>query len=408
MIEVSLRLPAENDLQGVVEQLESGGIGRERIEVLTREPLPPSALPVRSSRMSKVGVIGALLGLSAAAAGLITITLSAHLRTGGMPLIAPLPLGVITYEMTLLAAILAIVAALFLGAGLGPGRRVPPHPELRQDEAIVSVICGGEDEAKRAHSILSIVAAAARVYVPLLVLILLAPTLNGGSAAGQTFQRSCAPCHGTAGEGRIGPQIADRAWSADAFESRVRDGGLLMPSFSVRDISEAQLRTLLAFVNRLPAPTASGRLPSPSQNEPGASAFETNCIGCHGVEARGGIGPGILNTPLGPSQFREHVRRGGTIMPAFSRDRLSDGEVEEIYAYLHPPLQRADPGDVDELPAVPNYPRDSLFALAGLALLGQIVSERRRRSAMRLRTEVEAVHARFPMSEDGRLQVRVF
>lgn len=154
MIEVSVRLPWDSDLAGVVERLEAGGISSRHIDVLSRVPLPESVFPARPSRMSTIGVIGALLGFSLAVAVLVVVTLGSGLRTGGMPLIAPFPIGVITYEMTLLASILAMVVTLFLGARLGPWRRVPEHPELDYGEAIVSVTCSGLDQAQRAREIL--------------------------------------------------------------------------------------------------------------------------------------------------------------------------------------------------------------------------------------------------------------
>lgn len=409
MIEVSLRVPDDRDLSGMVKRLEESGIPPGSIEVLTREPLPHSVFPPPPSRMSRIGVIGALLGFTAAVAGLVTVTLSVHMRTGGMPLIAPLPLGVITYEMTLLAAVLAIVLTLLLGARLGPRRRVAHHPELAAGEAIVSVTCTQTDQASRARELLAALRdAPGHVVAPLLLLLLFAPALRGGSAAAQTFQTSCAPCHGNQGEGRIGPQIAGRTWAPAAFTTRVRQGGLVMPGFSPRDISDAQLAALLAYVERLPAPAAVQLLPSPVASAPGRSTFEGTCLGCHGAEARGGIAPGILNTSLTLSQVTQRVRRGGGMMPPFPPDRVSDRQIREVYAYLHPPLPRPDPGAVDPLPTVPNYLADSLFVLAALALLLQVASERRRRLTARVRAEAITVAERFPDTEDDRLRVRAF
>ncbi len=159
MIEVSVRLPWDRDLGAVVRRLEAGGLPPRQVDVLSRVPLPESAFPVRPSRMSKIGVIGALFGFAAAVALLITVTLRYRLNTGGMPLISPLPLGVITYEMTLLASLLAMVVALFVRARLGPWRRVPEHPELEYGEAIVSVTCTDFDQAQQAREILAAVLA---------------------------------------------------------------------------------------------------------------------------------------------------------------------------------------------------------------------------------------------------------
>ncbi len=155
MIEVSIRVAWEQDLAGIVERLRAGGIAAERIDVLSRVPLPESVFPVRASRMSKIGVIGALLGFATAVALLVGTTLNYALGTGGMPLLSPLPLGVITYEMTLLASILAMVLTLFVSARLGPWRRVPEHPELDYGEAIVSITCADLAQAQRAREILA-------------------------------------------------------------------------------------------------------------------------------------------------------------------------------------------------------------------------------------------------------------
>ncbi len=155
MIEVSIRLSWEEDLAGVVARLRAGGIPTDRIDVLSRVPLPESAFPVRASRMSKIGVVGALLGFGTAVALLVGTTLNYALGTGGMPLLSPLPLGVITYEMTLLASIVAMVVTLFVSARLGPWRRVPEHPELDYGEAIVSVTCADLAQAQQAREILA-------------------------------------------------------------------------------------------------------------------------------------------------------------------------------------------------------------------------------------------------------------
>ncbi len=159
MIEVSLRLSWDHDLAGVVKRLEAGGVPSREVNVLSRVPLPESVFPANPSRMSLIGVIGALLGFSVAVAFLVAVTVSYGLRTGGMPLIAPLPLGVITYEMTLLASILAMLVTLFVRARLGPWRRVPEHPELDYGEVIISVTCADLAQAQRAREILAGVAA---------------------------------------------------------------------------------------------------------------------------------------------------------------------------------------------------------------------------------------------------------
>ncbi len=244
----------------------------------------------------------------------------------------------------------------------------------------------------------------------LAVALLLAAAGSGWSpvAAQSVFRDDCAPCHGAAGEGGIGPQLAGRALTAQAVTARVRQGGLVMPAFSPQQISDAQLQALIAYVNGLALPPARSLLPAPSAQAVGAPLFQARCLACHGAEARGGIGPGILNTSLPLPRFLQQVRKGGGMMPPFAAAQLSDAQARAIYGYLHPPLARPDPGVVDPLPAVPNYLADFFFALAVLALVGQASSERRRRLRVRVRAEEEVVRVQLPAGGGVAVRVQVF
>lgn len=241
------------------------------------------------------------------------------------------------------------------------------------------------------------------------LLLLLAPVARGAPAAAQeVFRDNCAPCHGPGGEGGIGPQLAGRPWTAQAVTARVRQGGLVMPAFSERQIPDSELPALVTYLSGLATPAASALLPAPSAKAAGAPLFQARCLACHGAEARGGIGPGILNTALPLPRFTRQVRNGGGMMPPFAAAQVSDAEVRQIYAYLHPPLSRPDPGGVEPLPAMPDYVGDLFFALAALALLAQAESERRRRVRLRVRAEAEMVRARIPAEELEPVRVRVF
>jgi mono/diheme cytochrome c family protein len=244
----------------------------------------------------------------------------------------------------------------------------------------------------------------------LLALVLLsAPAAYAAPAAAQVvFQQSCAPCHGTRGEGGLAPQLAGRSLAATVVSSRVRQGGLVMPAFSAQQMSDRELQDLVTYISGLPVPTAAELLPSPSARAPGATVFQARCLACHGAEARGGFAPGILNTSLSLPRFTNQVRHGGGLMPPFPAAQVGDAQVRELYAYVHPPLARPDPGVVDPLPAMPGYLGDFLFALAALALLAQVGSERRRRLRLRIRAEEELVSAQMPQDDNERVRIRVF
>ena len=242
-----------------------------------------------------------------------------------------------------------------------------------------------------------------------LALVALAPAAPGARMAAQAlFQTSCAPCHGAGGEGGIGPQLAGRQLTAEAVATHVRQGGLVMPAFPASRISDQELQQLVTYVGGLATPPATALLPAPAASAPGAAPFQARCLMCHGAEARGGIGPGILNTSLTLPQFMNQLRHGGGLMPPFAADQVSAAQAAQIYAYLHPPLRRPDAGAVYTLPAMPDYVSDFLFTLAALALVAQVGSERRRRVHLAVRSEAERVSAQMPQDAAGRLQIQVF
>jgi mono/diheme cytochrome c family protein len=60
------------------------------------------------------------------------------------------------------------------------------------------------------------------------------------------------------------------------------------------------------------------------------------CVGCHGANAEGGVGPKLAGTTLTWDQLLSTVRNGrpGTAMMAFSAAQISDKELADIYAWL--------------------------------------------------------------------------
>ena len=58
------------------------------------------------------------------------------------------------------------------------------------------------------------------------------------------------------------------------------------------------------------------------------------CIGCHGPNAEGGIGPKLAGTGLSYDQVLLQVRVGKAPMPAFTTEQISDQQVAHILAWL--------------------------------------------------------------------------
>jgi mono/diheme cytochrome c family protein len=206
------------------------------------------------------------------------------------------------------------------------------------------------------------------------------PAVSSAEAA-QLFAKNCSLCHGPAGEGRIGPQLAGRNLPADNAANRIRSGGKAMPPFGPDRLSNEEVAGLVAYVNAMPAPPAAALLAPPDMKLPGAKVFGADCSMCHGPEGRGLIGPGILNTPVSQQQFMVQVRNGGNGMPPFQASTVSDQDVQAMFTFLHSGVKDPYPGRLFAVPD-PEYPLKGALVLAALiALLFVIRFTRRRRFA---------------------------
>jgi mono/diheme cytochrome c family protein len=75
------------------------------------------------------------------------------------------------------------------------------------------------------------------------------------------------------------------------------------------------------------------------RQQQGQVLFMRECNGCHPGGA-GGLGPGIANKPLPGLAMRTQIREGVGAMPAFTKQMLSDADVDAIVDYLNA-LQKA-------------------------------------------------------------------
>jgi mono/diheme cytochrome c family protein len=223
----------------------------------------------------------------------------------------------------------------------------------------------------------------------------------------------CSGCHGELAQGGIGPKLAGTELSFEAVLSRVRTGKDPMPAFTEEQVSDLEVRHVYAWLRSLspptltptdtplptdtPAPTDTPLLtatlpptgapvptdtpvpihtptptdtprptdtPTPSlptipEAAVGQQLWQQKpCIGCHGVQAEGGIGPRLAGTGLSFDQVLLRVRTGAAPMPAFSEDEISDLELQHIYAWLRS-LTPPTPTPM----AAPTFRTDALTAM---------------------------------------------
>lgn len=74
----------------------------------------------------------------------------------------------------------------------------------------------------------------------------------------------------------------------------------------------------------------------------GKAVYATNCSGCHGANAEGGLGPALNDAASwSDSEFLTALRTGDSPagklkapMPQFSESQLSDSDITDIHAFL--------------------------------------------------------------------------
>jgi hypothetical protein len=140
--------------------LQTAGISAGDLDLFSQQPIElPRGLLDRPSRMSGISVAGAV-AFGSLATGFIYYTQHNYkLVTGGMPLFSFWATGVITYEMTMLGAILATFAWFLWESGLAGRRRTSaPVPVTDPGSMCLRVRCRAE-HAVQAHEALRLAGA---------------------------------------------------------------------------------------------------------------------------------------------------------------------------------------------------------------------------------------------------------
>lgn len=65
----------------------------------------------------------------------------------------------------------------------------------------------------------------------------------------------------------------------------------------------------------------------------GRQAFMRHCDSCH-VHGEGGLGPSLNDKALPEFAMRLQVREGFGAMPGFSKDEISDDDLDRVIEYL--------------------------------------------------------------------------
>lgn len=161
----------------------------------------------------------------------------------------------------------------------------------------------------------------------------------------------CHRCHGSAGEGMSSagkeagpPKIAATHLSLQDFVQSVRKPKGQMPPFSSKQVTDAELSDVYAFLQSA-ASQPNLELPSSANSQNGQHLYtKFGCYECHGYQGQGSVQTG--GSRLGPPQipysgFVAYVRQPTGQMPPYSSKAVSDVQLADIYAFLQSRPQAA-------------------------------------------------------------------
>ena len=161
----------------------------------------------------------------------------------------------------------------------------------------------------------------------------------------------CLRCHGSAGEGMSPagkeagpPKIAATRLSLQDFVQSVRKPKGQMPPFDARQVTDAELSDVYAFLQSgISQPTL--ELLSSANSQNGQRLYTAfGCYECHGYQGQGSIQTG--GSRVGPPQipysgFVLYVRRPTGQMPPYALKAASDAQLADIYLFLQSRPQAA-------------------------------------------------------------------
>lgn len=164
-------------------------------------------------------------------------------------------------------------------------------------------------------------------------------------------QGKCISCHGGNFEGGVGPALAGTSLSADEIADVITNGADGMPAGLV---PAANMDEFVEYILSLGAdgepaateedaeeePEATEEEPAeePAEEEETATAdagkyesMTSSCIGCHGGNLEGGVGPALVGTSLSADEIKDVIKNGAPGMPG---GMIADEDLDGFAEYI--------------------------------------------------------------------------
>ena len=148
----------------------------------------------------------------------------------------------------------------------------------------------------------------------------------------------CAACHGPAGQGAVGPQIAPPGRLFPDFVQKVRQPAGKMPPFNAQALPDAQLADIYAYLQSANPGGASNLSSLTGDTQNGGRIFVSDgCYECHGRAGQGAQqtgAPRIAPPALTIDGFARYIHAPTGNMPPYTSKVVPDQAVADIYAFL--------------------------------------------------------------------------
>lgn len=165
---------------------------------------------------------------------------------------------------------------------------------------------------------------------------------GGATSAHKLFERDCAWCHGSEGQGtKRAPSLKHAGVGGADFWLRTGRMPLKRPGLVATRgrpaYSSSTIRSLAKYVGGLGHGPA---IPTVSAGDPveGQKLFVANCAACHSSSGTGMAAPGGVQAPslypTKPQQVAEAIRLGPGQMPPFGSHQLDGKQLDDVVAYV--------------------------------------------------------------------------
>jgi hypothetical protein len=131
------------DARRAKRNLMQSGVAPESMEVMTSQPIHgESFIPEKKpTKLRTWAICGAATGLLAGGSLATLTALNYPLVKGGMPIVAPWTVGLITYETTMLGAVIATLVGLLVELRLPNFKKLPYDPSVVDGGVLLAVQC---------------------------------------------------------------------------------------------------------------------------------------------------------------------------------------------------------------------------------------------------------------------------